>query len=71
MKQRNDSAMDYGELTDHAVEQYLKNNPDYFERYPGLLAQLRIPHNINGAVSLIERQVGLLPITGVRSLCRG
>jgi uncharacterized protein YigA (DUF484 family) len=60
MKQRNDSAMDYGELTDHAVEQYLKNNPDYFERHPGLLAQMRIPHHINGAVSLIERQVGLL-----------
>jgi uncharacterized protein YigA (DUF484 family) len=60
MTQRSDSALDYEELTDHAVEQYLKNNPDYFERHPDLLAQLRIPHQTNGAVSLIERQVGLL-----------
>jgi uncharacterized protein YigA (DUF484 family) len=60
MKQRNDAALDYEQPTDHAVEQYLKNNPDYFERHPGLLAQLRIPHQTNGAVSLIERQVGLL-----------
>lgn len=48
------------DLTDDAVERYLEKRLDFFEYRPELLAQLRIPHHIKGAVSLVERQVGLL-----------
>lgn len=43
---------------DEAVSRFLQENPDYFEKNPGLLHSLRIPHPDTGqAVSLIERQV--------------
>lgn len=47
-----------------AVEQriadYLLDHPDFFERHPDTLARLRVPHSCGTAVSLIERQLGLL-----------
>lgn len=39
---------------------YLRNNPDFFIRHPELLGELAIPHDTEGAVSLIERQVHVL-----------
>lgn len=48
------------DLTDDTVERFLEKRLDFFEHRPELLAQLRIPHHIKGAVSLVERQVGLL-----------
>lgn len=48
-------------LGDDDVAGYLKANRDYFERHPGLLAHLRLPHQVgSNAVSLIERQVAIL-----------
>lgn len=44
-----------------AVADYLRRHPDFFLAYPGLLAELVIPHHDSGeAVSLVERQVTLL-----------
>ncbi|HHQ14383.1 MAG TPA: DUF484 family protein [Chromatiales bacterium] len=41
--------------------EYLQAHPDFFERHPGLLADLRLPHQAGGAaVSLVERQVSVL-----------
>lgn len=48
------------DLTDEAVEFYLCQHPDFFERKPALLTSLKLPHPTGGAVSLIERQVELL-----------
>ena len=46
--------------TDTVID-YLQRNPDFFERYPQLLAKLRIPHERGAAtVSLVERQVQVL-----------
>jgi len=42
------------------VAEYLRTHPDFFDRQPGLLAELRIPHASGGTVSLIERQVQVL-----------
>lgn len=47
-------------LNDAAVETYLREHPDFFERHLALLDVLRLPHPAGGAVSLIERQVKLL-----------
>ncbi|HDP88890.1 MAG TPA: DUF484 family protein [Thioalkalivibrio sp.] len=48
-------------LSDEAVEDYLKAHPDFFDRHTGLLALMHLPHQVGGgAVSLVERQVGLL-----------
>ncbi|MBD3619439.1 MAG: DUF484 family protein [Chromatiales bacterium] len=48
-------------LTDEAVDAYLRAHPDFFERHTELLALMRLPHHVGGgAVSLVERQVGLL-----------
>lgn len=46
---------------EEAVSRYLEQNPDYFSRYPEVLAALTVPHDAAaGAVSLIERQVRVL-----------
>lgn len=36
------------------VAEYLQQNPDFFNRYPQLLEQLRISHHEKGSVSLVE-----------------
>lgn len=48
-----------------AVARYLEDNPDFFSDRPDLLAQLELTHPERGtAVSLIERQVGVLRAQG-------
>ena len=43
------------------VEEYLSQNPEFFETHSKLLSELKIPHNAGGStVSLIERQVDVL-----------
>lgn len=38
----------------------LRDNPDILNRHPELIAALEVPHQSGSAVSLIERQVGVL-----------
>jgi uncharacterized protein YigA (DUF484 family) len=48
-------------LTEDAIADYLRANPEFFERHASLLNNLRLPHDAGGAaVSLIERQVLVL-----------
>jgi hypothetical protein len=42
------------------IRTYLAEHPDFFERNPELLAQLRLPHSRGTSVSLVERQVEVL-----------
>ncbi len=42
------------------VEAFLRENPNFLQDRPGLLAVLNLPHGGEGAVSLIERQVSVL-----------
>ncbi len=42
------------------VAGFLRAHPDFFDRHPVLLAELRIPHASGKAISLIERQVQVL-----------
>ncbi|MDH5445133.1 MAG: DUF484 family protein [Gammaproteobacteria bacterium] len=42
------------------VESFLQKHPDFFERHPELLRQLKLPHESGQAVSLIEKQVAVL-----------
>lgn len=44
------------ELDALQVKDYLLANPDFFQHYPILLEQLRIPHQKRGTVSLVELQ---------------
>lgn len=46
-------------LAASVVEDYLQQNPDFFQRYPDILSQLRLPHQQRGTVSLVERQLEL------------
>lgn len=48
------------ELSDVAVQDYLRTHPDFFERHPAALRSLQLPHASGDAVSLIERQVSML-----------
>ncbi|MES9843539.1 MAG: DUF484 family protein [Candidatus Sedimenticola sp. PURPLELP] len=45
------------EENEQSIIDYLKSNPDFFERNQELLQELKITHDSGGAVSLIERQV--------------
>lgn len=47
-------------LSDEAIAHYLQTHPEFFERHHQLLASLRVPHTSGPAVSLVERQVGIL-----------
>ena len=41
------------------VIDYLLANPDFFVTHGDLLTRLQIPHDSGGAVSLVERQIGM------------
>lgn len=43
-----------------SVVRYLRDNPDFFERHLDLLSDMTLPHQNNGTISLIERQVQIL-----------
>ena len=47
-------------ISEQQVEEFLRGNPDFFERHTKLLATLRIPHPTGPAISLVERQVKVL-----------
>lgn len=46
-------------LAASVVEDYLQQHPDFFQHYPAILPQLRLPHQQRGTVSLVERQLEL------------
>lgn len=46
--------------TEEQVTKYLRKHPDFFVKQPGLLADLRLPHESGQAISLVERQVSIL-----------
>ncbi len=48
------------ELDEQQVIDYLIEHPDFFNQNALLLADMSIPHESGGAISLIERQVSLL-----------
>ncbi|MEJ2415708.1 MAG: DUF484 family protein [Exilibacterium sp.] len=47
-------------LTEEEVSRFLRENPDFFVKHPGLLTELSLPHDSRGAISLVERQVSVL-----------
>ncbi len=48
-------------ITEDDVADWLRSQPDFFERHQTLLDTLRLPHSTGGpAVSLVERQVSVL-----------
>jgi uncharacterized protein YigA (DUF484 family) len=51
-----------GALADEQVAEYLATHAEFFERHPGVLARLKLPHaqRGNAAISLVERQVLVL-----------
>ena len=42
------------------IVEYLRAHPDFFLTHTHLLAELTVPHESGGTISLIERQVGVL-----------
>lgn len=47
-------------IVEQQVVEFLKQHPSFFEGYPDLLAELKLPHASGSAVSLVERQVATL-----------
>lgn len=46
--------------TENLVADYLKNNLDFFVKNPAILAELKVPHEHGGAISLVEKQLTVL-----------
>ena len=46
--------------TENLVADYLKNNLNFFVKNPAILAELKIPHEHGGAISLVEKQLTVL-----------
>jgi uncharacterized protein YigA (DUF484 family) len=51
---------DSNDLTSEQVNQYLRDNPEFFQSQPQLLQSLKLPHESGKAISLIEKQVSVL-----------
>ena len=50
-----------GSLAEEQMGEYLVQHPEFFERHPGVLTRLKLPHQRgSAAVSLVERQVLVL-----------
>lgn len=47
-------------ITAEQAANFLRANPDFFSEHSELLVDLKIPHEKGSAVSLVERQVGVL-----------
>jgi len=51
----------YPDVSEEAIAEYLRAHPDFFERNLTLLSGLSLPHRTTGgAISLVERQVDVL-----------
>ena len=48
------------------VIDFLRGNPSFLDLHPQLLRELSVPHGSGSAVSLVERQVGVLREEGAR-----
>jgi len=48
------------DITEADIANYLRQHPGFFNHYPSLLADMEIPHDAGGAISLVERQVSVL-----------
>ncbi len=48
------------QIDEAKVIQYLRDNPEVFVAHPNVLSSLTIPHQVGGAISLVERQLKLL-----------
>ena len=46
--------------TAEMVREFLRDNPDFLDHNPDILEGLNLPHNSGGAVSLVERQIGVM-----------
>ena len=50
-----------GSVAEDQIAEHLVAHPEFFERHPGLLARLQLPHQRgSAAISLVERQVLVL-----------
>ncbi len=49
-----------GAVTEAMVSEYLRNNPDFFNRQSALVAELNIPHEHGASLSLVEKQLAVL-----------
>lgn len=47
-------------VTEQQVFDFLATHPDFLERHPKLLSHITISHQVEGGVSLVERQVKVL-----------
>ena len=48
------------DMSEQAIQDYLTQHPDFFERHRSLLSRLELPHGAGDSVSLVERQVSML-----------
>jgi len=55
-----EAKMTTGELDENLVADYLGKHPDFFTHRDQLILQMNLPHQRDGAVSLVEKQVALL-----------
>jgi len=61
MSQQKGEAVVAEPFSEDEIADYLGRYPDFFERHPALLMELKVAHQPGGvAVSLVERQVGML-----------
>ena len=51
---------DENQLNEREVAAFLKQHPDFFRKFPEIVAQLDVPHDTGGAVSLVEHQSRIL-----------
>jgi uncharacterized protein YigA (DUF484 family) len=51
---------DNNQLNEREVAAFLKQNPDFFRKFPDVVHELDVPHDTGGAISLVEHQSKIL-----------
>ncbi len=54
------TTQEFARISEKEVMNFLQQNPDFFDTYPHVLADIKLQHISGKAVSLIERQVAVL-----------
>lgn len=51
---------DNNQLNEREIAAFLKQNPDFFRKFPDVVHELDVPHDTGGAISLVEHQSKIL-----------
>ena len=60
MSEHKKESSESNKISEKIVIDFLRKNPNFFNSYPDIISELKIPHGHGTAISLVEKQVSVL-----------